>query len=83
MPGRIDEMKGAVKENVGKAVGNERMRSEGEAERVTNKAARETEGAADQLKGNAKMAAGKLVGNERLHAEGQADDLKGSAKRLG
>ena len=83
MPGRIDEMKGAVKEKLGKATGNERMRSEGEAERVTNKAARETEGSMDQLKGNLKMGAGKLVGNDRLHAEGQADDLKGSAKKLG
>jgi uncharacterized protein YjbJ (UPF0337 family) len=83
MPGRMDEMKGAVKEHLGKATGNERMRSEGEAERVTNKAARESEGAVDQLKGNLKMGAGKLVGNDRLHAEGQADDLKGSVKKLG
>ena len=83
MPGRMDEMKGAVKEKMGKAVGNERMQSEGAAERTTNKAARETEGAADQMKGNVKMAAGKLVGNKRLHAEGQTDDVKGSVKRLG
>ena len=83
MPGRMDEMKGAVKETVGKAVGNDRMHAEGKSERVTNTAARETEGSADQLKGNVKMAAGKLVGNERLHAEGQADDLKGSVKKLG
>ena len=83
MPGRMDEMKGAVKENVGKAVGNERMRTEGAAERSANKAHRETEGAVDQAKGNLKMAAGKLVGNERLHAEGQTDDMKGSVKRLG
>ena len=83
MPGRMDEMKGKVKETVGKATGNERMRSEGEAERVAGKAGRETEGAADQLKGNLKMGAGKLVGNKRLHAEGQMDDAKGTIKRAG
>jgi uncharacterized protein YjbJ (UPF0337 family) len=83
MPGRIDELKGKVKETVGSATGNERMRSEGEAERVSGKAARETEGAADQIKGNVKMAAGKLVGNDRLHAEGKIDDAKGTIKRAG
>ena len=83
MPGRMDEMKGAVKETVGKAVGNERMHAEGKTERSMNKAHRESEGAMDQAKGNLKMAAGKLVGNDRMHAEGQADDLKGSVKKLG
>ena len=83
MPGRMDEAKGSVKSALGKAVGNERMTAEGETQKDTAKAARETEGAADQLAGNVKMAAGKLVGNERLHAEGQADDLKGTLKRAG
>ena len=83
MPGRIDEMKGKVKETVGKATGNERMRSEGEAEHSVNKAHRETKGAGEQAKGNVKMAAGKLVGNKRLHAEGQMDDMKGSLRRAG
>jgi len=83
MGDRMDEMKGKVKETVGKATGNERMRAEGEAEHATNKAARETEGAAEQVKGNLKMAAGKLVGNKRLHAEGQADDVKGTLRRAG
>ena len=83
MPGRMDEMKGAVKEHVGKAVGNERLHAEGKTERTTNKAARETEGSVDQVKGNVKMGVGKLVGNERLHAEGRADDMKGSVKKLG
>ena len=83
MPGRIDEAKGALKSAAGKAVGNERLAAEGEAQKDTAKAARETEGAADQVAGNVKMAAGKLVGNDRLHAEGQADDLKGTLKRAG
>ena len=83
MPGRIDEMKGKVKATVGRATGNERMRAEGEDQKMAGKVGREAGGAADQLKGNAKMAAGKLVGNKRLHAEGQMDDVKGSIRRAG
>lgn len=83
MPDRVDEMKGSVKEGVGKLVGNERMEAEGAAERTAAKAERETKGAANQVAGNAKMAAGKLVGNDRLHAEGQAQDAKGAVQRAG
>jgi uncharacterized protein YjbJ (UPF0337 family) len=83
MPERMDEMKGSVKEAVGKAVGNERLAAEGSAQHDTAKATRETKGAADQVKGNLKMAAGKALGNERLHAEGQADDMRGTLKRAG
>ena len=83
MPGRMDEMKGRVKETVGKATGDERLRSEGEADRIAGKAGREMQGAAEQVKGNVKMGAGKLVGNKRLHTEGQVEDVKGSLRRAG
>jgi uncharacterized protein YjbJ (UPF0337 family) len=83
MPDRVDEMKGSVKEGVGKLVGNERMEAEGQTERSAAKAERESKGVANQAAGNVKMAAGKLVGNDRLHAEGQAQDVKGSAQRAG
>lgn len=83
MPGRADEMKGSVKSTVGKMVGNKRLQAEGETQKATGKAARETEGASNQVAGNVKMAAGKLVGNKRLHAEGQAQDVKGTIQRAG
>ncbi len=83
MPGRMDEMKGAVKEAAGKAVGNKRLETEGKADKTAGKAARETEGAVDQIAGNVKMAAGKLTDDEKMHAEGQKQDLKGRVKSLG
>ena len=83
MPGRMDELKGKVKETVGRATGDEKMAVEGQDQRAAGKAGREVGGAVDQLKGNAKMAAGKLVGNKRLQTEGQIDDLKGTARRAG
>ena len=83
MPGRIDEMKGVVKEKVGRATGNERLRVEGEDQRMAGKAGREVGGVVDQVKGNLKMGVGKAVGNKRLHAEGQIDDVKGAVRRAG
>ena len=83
MPGRSDELKGSVKEKVGKTFGNERLEAEGKAERVVGKASREAAGAGNQLAGKVKKAAGKLAGNERLKAEGQAQELKGKAQRAG
>ena len=83
MPGRLEEVKGTLKKGVAKATSDERLRAEGETQKATGKAARETKGAAEQIAGNVKMGAGKLVGNKRLRAEGQAQDVKGSLKRLG
>ena len=83
MPGRIDELKGKVKETVGHATGDEKLVVEGQDQRAAGKVGREVGGAVDQIKGNAKMAAGKLVGNDRLHAEGKIDDAKGTLRRAG
>ena len=83
MPGRTDELKGSVKENVGKALGNERLETEGKTDRVVGKASRETAGAANQAAGNVKKAAGDLTGNERLKTEGQGQNLKGKAQSAG
>ncbi len=83
MPGRMDEMKGSVKEAAGKAVGNDRLKAEGKADKTAGKTARETEGAVDQIAGNVKKAAGKMTDDEKLHAEGQKQDLKGRVKSIG
>ena len=83
MPGRSDELKGSVKETVGKALGNERLEAEGKTDRVVGKASREAAGAGNQAAGNVKKAAGELTGNERLQAEGKAQSLKGKAQSAG
>ena len=83
MPGRTDEIKGSVKEAAGKVTGNERLETEGKADRAAGKAGREAAGASNQAGGTLKREAGKLAGNERLHPEGEAQRLKGKARSAG
>src|SRR6187200_850817 len=65
MGDRMDEMKGNVKEGVGKLTGNERLEAEGDAQADAAKARRETKGAMRQAGGKVKEAVGDLTGNER------------------
>ncbi len=83
MSGRVDELKGSVKEAAGDALGNERMQAEGKAQRLSGEAEREASGARDQLAGNVKRGAGELLDDERMEAEGEAQRHKGEAQRAG
>jgi len=57
---RVDELKGDVKQGLGKITGNERLEAEGKAEHDVAKAKREAKGAANQVKGSVKQEIGKL-----------------------
>ncbi len=81
MSDRMDELKGNVKEGVGKLTGNERMEAEGDAEADAAKARRETKGAAREAGGTIKEKLGDVTGSERTEAEGKADKLRGKAER--
>ena len=83
MSDRMDELKGNVKEGVGKLTGNERLEAEGDAEADAAKARRETKGHLRETGGRVKEGVGDLVDNESLEAEGKADRLRGKAERLG
>jgi uncharacterized protein YjbJ (UPF0337 family) len=80
---RIDEMKGKVKEGVGKVTGNEKLEAEGRVEHDTAKASREIKGAGNQIKGNIEEGLGKVTGDEETHARGIADRMKGDTQRTG
>ena len=80
---RTDELKGNLKEGVGKVTGNERLEAEGDAEAKGAKARRETKGAARQVGGTIKEGLGKLTGDEATEAEGKADRLRGKADQTG
>jgi uncharacterized protein YjbJ (UPF0337 family) len=56
MSERADELKGDIKEGLGKVTGNERLEAEGKAEHDAAKAERETKGATNQAKGSVKKA---------------------------
>jgi uncharacterized protein YjbJ (UPF0337 family) len=83
MKERTDELKGNIKQGVGKVTGDEEMEAEGRAEHDTAKASREIKGAANQIKGSVKEGVGKATGDEAMRARGTADRLKGDADRAG
>jgi len=83
MSERMDEMKGNLKQGVGKMTGNEEMEAEGKAEHDTAKASREIKGAGTELKGHVEEGVGRVTGNDETRARGIADQLKGKADRAG
>ncbi|MDQ3702402.1 MAG: CsbD family protein [Chloroflexota bacterium] len=83
MSGRMDEVKGSVKDAVGRATGDEQLEAEGKTQKAAGKAERETKGAANQVAGNVKNAVGDATGNERVEVEGEAQRLKGKSQSAG
>ena len=83
MGDRIDEMKGSLKQGVGKVTGDKELEAEGQAEHDTAHAEREAKGVGNQIKGSVEEGVGKLTGDEETRARGAADRLKGDAQRTG
>ena len=86
--GKVEEIKGTLKEGVGDLIGNEQMQVEGHAEKATGqarqdvaKAEERVKGMGEELGGKAKGAVGRLIGNEQLRAEGKAKELKGNGRQ--
>ncbi|HEV7666226.1 MAG TPA: CsbD family protein [Chloroflexota bacterium] len=80
---RIDELKGNLKEGVGKVTGDRDVQAEGRAERDTAHATREVKGAGNQMKGTIEEGLGKVTGDDETRARGVADRLKGDTERAG
>ena len=81
MGDRIDEMKGSLKQGVGKVTGDKDLEAEGEAQHDVAHASRETKGVGNQIKGSVEEGIGKLTGDEETRARGTADRLKGDTQR--
>ena len=86
--GKVEEIKGTLKEGVGDLIDNEQMQAEGHAEKVTGqarqdvaKAEERVKGMGEQLVGTTKGAVGRLIGNEQMRVEGKAKELKGKGRR--
>jgi uncharacterized protein YjbJ (UPF0337 family) len=58
---RMDELKGNIKQGVGKVSGDTDLQAEGEAERDTAHATRETKGVGNQIKGGVEEGLGKVT----------------------
>lgn len=80
---RIDEVKGNIKQGVGKMTGNHEMEAEGRAEHDSAKARREVKGAGNQLKGSVEEGLGRVTGDTETEARGTADRIKGDTQRAG
>lgn len=81
--GHKDELVGSIKSTVGKAVGNDELRtkgdlqnSEGTAQVNAAAAKQKAEAAVSGAKGSVKSAVGSVTGNDRLYAEGQVDKAR-------
>lgn len=83
MGDRIDELKGSVKQGIGKATGDQDLETEGHAEHDVAHASRQAKGVGNQIKGSAEEHLGKLTGDEETRARGATDRLKGDAQRTG
>ncbi|CAB4374622.1 putative cruciform DNA binding protein [Rhizophagus irregularis] len=91
-PSRVDAntkyYQGAVKETIGKAIGNEQMEAEGTAKKLEGegeyKAAQtkgQAEGLKDSVTGTVKETTGKAIGNQQMQAEGNITKNTGDAKK--
>ena len=83
MSDRIDELKGKVKEGLGRLTGNKRLEAEGEAGSQAARTKRKTRGALREAGGSVKEGFGKLTGDELTQAEGTTEKLRGQAERAG
>ena len=80
MAGTGDELKGGLKEGLGKLTGDEALEAEGKAQKTMGEAGRKMSGAVDEGKGSVKSTAGDLLDSPTLKAEGVVDKVKGKLK---
>jgi uncharacterized protein YjbJ (UPF0337 family) len=83
MGDRMHEIKGNVKQGIGKVTGNEELEAEGRVEHDSAHAAREAKGMGNQVKGRVEEGVGRMTGDEDTEARGMADRLKGDTQRAG
>jgi len=86
--GMADQLKGTVKESIGRATNDPQLEDEGRMDkdmgRTRTDVARGAErikGAAEEMKGSLKKNVGDMVDNERMESEGTLDKAKGKLRR--
>ena len=77
MAGSGDELKGGLKEGLGRLTGDEALEAEGAAQKDMGTAERKVSGAVNEGKGSLKGAAGDVLDSPSLKAEGMVDKVKG------
>jgi uncharacterized protein YjbJ (UPF0337 family) len=77
MAGVGDELKGNLKEGLGKLTGDKALEAEGDAQKEMGQAERKVSGAANEAKGSVKSGAGDVLDSPTLKGEGMVDKAKG------
>ena len=80
---RADELKGKMKEGMGKVTGDRELEAEGRGEATMAKGARETKGAVKQTVGKVEEGVGELTGDPDTEARGATRRMKGDVDRAG
>jgi uncharacterized protein YjbJ (UPF0337 family) len=82
MADRVDELKGNLKEGVGKLTRNRRLEAEGESEANAARAKRRVKGSVKEAGGSIAEGVGKLTGNRSMEAKGKAQRVRGETDRI-
>jgi len=80
MAGSGKELKGRLKEGVGKLTGNEKLEAKGRADKLEGRTKRRASALGNEVKGTTKQVAGKLTGDIDLEYEGKAQAKAGRAQ---
>ena len=81
MAGRSEEIKGGLKEGLGKLSGDRALEAEGKGQKQSGRTRRKASGAVGEAIGNVKRAAGDALDSPTLRAEGAEDKARGRAER--
>ena len=81
MAGRSDEVKGGLKEGLGKLSGDRALEAEGKAQKAGARTRRKAGGAVREAGGGLKEALGDALDSPTLKAKGKAGRLRGRAER--
>jgi uncharacterized protein YjbJ (UPF0337 family) len=82
MSDRVDELKGDIKQGVGKITRNERLEAEGETDANAARAKRRVKGSVREAGGQIKEGVGKVTGDKSMEAKGKAQRRAGESARL-
>jgi uncharacterized protein YjbJ (UPF0337 family) len=75
MAGRSDEIKGGIKQGLGKLSGDDALETEGAAQKETGRAKRKAGGAMREAGGNLKTAAGDLLDSPTLGRKAKSTEF--------
>ena len=81
MAGRSEEIKGGLKEGLGKLTGDDALEAEGAVEKQSGRTRRKASGALHEAAGTVKRKVGDAIDSPTMEAEGEVERRRGQAER--